>query len=291
MGDRRRERGVSKVKYPKTLAALRDQENRSWTVADALVDEIQTHASGHVQSGEFKRCADWLAGQGYEVKPDYLSQMRRTAIKFPTPELGTSSELVPSESVGNRRWNVPFRLYMQAASSPAWTPEFMDKAEAAKWSLREFSEKLTGKRWADDDKEAAKRVLRDKEKLAEVTQELEPDEAASAVEELGKRATPPKLRPVTEREISEAARRNPQGVESLGPPIGVAAHLAIIREQLQLIHEAAVNPRVSWDGVRQPVADSLQMVINQATSIREVVLNPDSARFSESEAEQLLKEG
>jgi len=153
------------MEYPKTLAALRDQEDRSWAVADALVEEIRTHDGGRVLNGEFDRCATWLADQGFEVTPSYLRDMRQTALKFNV-----------SETLNSRHWHLPFRCYMEATKSTAWTPRLMDQAEQERWTLREFSQKLTGKRWADDEVEAAKRVLRDPVKRREVAVELEPEE-------------------------------------------------------------------------------------------------------------------
>jgi hypothetical protein len=156
--------------YPKTLAALREQEDRSWAVADALVAEIKTHESGRVLNGEFDRCAAYLAANGYEVGTDYLRQMHRTALKFRVSE--------------TRKWQLPFRLYMEAAKFSSWTPGFMEDAELNHWTLRQFSEQLTGKRWADTDTEAAKRVLADPEKAAQVLAEVPVEQRGEMLREL-----------------------------------------------------------------------------------------------------------
>jgi hypothetical protein len=147
--------------YPKTLAALREQEDQSWGIADALVAEIKVVGT-KVYAGEFVRCAEWLAAQGYDVTPDWLSKMRNTALRFPPSEGGS----------GDRPWPVPFRLYIAASQSAKWTPELMDQAVAERWTLRQFSEKLTGKPWADDDREAVKRMMTDPEKLIEVLRQV-----------------------------------------------------------------------------------------------------------------------
>jgi len=127
--------------YPKTLAALRDQEDRSWPVADALLEEIQTYDTGIVKQHEYSRCSAWLAEQGYEAKPHYLAAMRVTAKTFSSEE---------------RVWRLPFRIYMEASGYRGkWTPELMERAEREHMTLREFSRELTGKSWSDDHKPPA----------------------------------------------------------------------------------------------------------------------------------------
>jgi hypothetical protein len=139
------------LSYPKTLAALREQENRSWAVADALVAEIETHPDGRVLNGEYDRCQAWLAERGYDVTPTYLRDMRNTAAKFRASEA--------------RKWRLPFRLYLEATKSSKWSPGLMEQAELNGWTLRQFSEQMTGKRWADDDTESIKRVFSDPGKI------------------------------------------------------------------------------------------------------------------------------
>jgi hypothetical protein len=54
---------------------------------------------------------------------------------------------------------------MAAAQSARWSPGIMEDAEQGHWTLRQFSEHLTGKRWADDDTESIKRVFSDPDKI------------------------------------------------------------------------------------------------------------------------------
>lgn len=135
--------------FPKTLSALRDQEDRSWAVVDALLEEITPG-----KHGEYDRCSAWLAEQGFEVTSRYLSDMRLTGTKFPAQ---------------SREFRVPFRLYMEAAQNYSkWSSELMKQAEKEHWTLRQFSKELTGRAWADDTVEAAKRALKDEVTRREV---------------------------------------------------------------------------------------------------------------------------
>ena len=55
------------MSYPKTIKGTTPQEDRSWAVADALLEEIRSHPGGRVLNGEYDRCQAWLAEQGYSV--------------------------------------------------------------------------------------------------------------------------------------------------------------------------------------------------------------------------------
>jgi antitoxin (DNA-binding transcriptional repressor) of toxin-antitoxin stability system len=93
-----------------------------------------------------------------------------------------------------------------------------------------------------------------------------------------------------QEQLRVAAARNPQSTEMLGPPTGINKLIGNMRHQLRLIHEAAINPRIAWGGMREPVSQSLRQVARQTEAVAEIVRDPDSGILTADDLSQLLKE-
>jgi hypothetical protein len=137
---------------PKTLAALQQQEQGSWPVALALVEEVPAPTSKQTWAA----VTAWLGERSFEIQTDYLRAMRNTGEKFADPR-----------SRRHKRPDgrpVPFRLYLAAAQRRA-TPEereaWLTKAADEGLTLRQFSELVTGKKWADSGEARMRAEARD----------------------------------------------------------------------------------------------------------------------------------
>lgn len=261
--------------YTRTLAALRDQADRSWAVADALAAELATGETGRVLNGEFTRCREWLSEQGYEVTVSYLRTMRDTAVKFPPLE-------------GRRRWRVPFRFYVAAGQSPKWTEELMTRAEDEHLTLRQFSEIMTGKRWADDDLEATRRVLGDMSQLAITAGEMDTEELArllAALQEAydGKVAEGLKSAGVEGGKIRLPETRSPLTVWSLTEfDLDILRIEQDLRKYARLLSELETPIPSAYKADMVAAAESMRISLDYIESaVRRETADWDAAAFTE----------
>jgi hypothetical protein len=148
---------------PKTLRALQQQEQGSWPVALALVEEVPAPTSKHT----WGLVSAWLGDRGFEIQTDYLRAMRKTGEDFNDPA-----------SRNHRRPDgrlVPFRLYVAASqrrATPEQRQEWLAKAAAEGQGLRQFSEMVTGRKWADSTEERLAKAARETpEAIVEILQE------------------------------------------------------------------------------------------------------------------------
>lgn len=134
------------------------------------------------------------------------------------------------------------------------------------------------------------------EKKAQVARELlaEPEVADKlAVDGEATRALDQayiRIRKVSEDKLRQALSRVPESIrnETLGAPTGVTQHLTNIREELRIIHEMLMNPRIDWSGYRNAVSDELDQLGNQAKILAELAKDPSKATFTDEDLEQLL---
>jgi hypothetical protein len=110
----------------------------------------------------------------------------------------------------------------------------MEQAELNHWTLREFSEKLTGKRWADDDMEAARRVLSNPEKASQALAEVGTEQRGEVLRELAQ-----------DPEVASAAFDRTDHMtpgSTTGRALGNIAHARIQGDKRRLTERQAAMP-------------------------------------------------
>lgn len=185
--------------YQTTVEAFRTQEEVSWVASYALVKDIEVGPGGRVRSGEYARCQEALAEAGYDVSTSYLADLRNTGVAFPDTRA--------------RRWKLPFRSYLEVArtkSTAAQREKWLTQAEKQGMTLRQLSQLVTGKAWADSPASRVRAALRD-----------DPDMLADAISEDPLQA---------ERVVARVARSHPDVVARHGVTIREEQNRELFRQ-------------------------------------------------------------
>jgi hypothetical protein len=272
--------------YPQTLRAVAQKEQSNWEVGLALTREIRVTAGGQVRAGEFVRCQEWLASQGYERSASWLAEMRKVAIRRPTAH--------------SRRFKVGFKLYqvaISASSNDKQVDVWLAEAEAKKLTLRQFNVLVTGKEWADSSSEKLKAAARDNpETIVEVLR-ANPDIVAEAAK------TPEVAAAIVANSDSELAVLQAQGnrdrrhgnnrLESAEPlePFAralVRLNLLALRQDAERMQKVAVRDfsgSYVWRGrEKEKVLAELDAVAEIVGNVRAVL----TAEFTDAELAQFL---
>jgi hypothetical protein len=177
------------MKFTHTLAAARSNEQTTWAVADALVQDFK-EAAVTPTTLHFKEAAEELEGLGHTYTPKVLAEYWRTASIFGSSRRKRNVPLAVYEEIVNRLWG---RLDAETRSNNlvAYASQFFSehpnapassrRAGADAWSLRAARTWATNQAAALDAERRAREEAKEKARLKRRLKQVEA-ELAEAIE-------------------------------------------------------------------------------------------------------------